>query len=67
MEVDILRRSIKLSFCEVRLKARPVRIFPILNSLLRFITAVILEIREDWITGHRYLATSKNKEAIASV
>ena len=49
----------------VKQRTRSVRIFPNRDSLLRLITAVLLEIHEDWITGHRYLNMSKNKEVDA--
>lgn len=49
----------------VKQRTRPVRIFPNRDSLLRLITAVLLEIHEDWISGHRYLNVSKNKEVYA--
>lgn len=49
----------------IKQRTRTVRIFPNRHSLLRLVTAVLLEIHEDWITGHRYLNMSKNKEADA--
>ncbi|MBU2495590.1 MAG: IS256 family transposase, partial [Candidatus Omnitrophica bacterium] len=49
----------------VKQRTRLVRIFPNRDSLLRLITAVLQEIHEDWITGHRYLDMSKNKEVDA--
>ena len=49
----------------VKQRTRLVRIFPNRDSLLRLITAVLQEIHEEWITGHRYLNMSKNKEADA--
>jgi len=49
----------------IRQRTRVVRIFPNPESTLRLITAVLLEIHEDWISGHRYLKMSKNKEVDA--
>jgi transposase-like protein len=49
----------------IRQRTRVVRIFPNGASTLRLISAVLLEIHEDWISGHRYLKMSKNKEADA--
>lgn len=49
----------------VKQRTRLVRIFPNRDSLLRLITAVLQEIHEEWITGHRYLNMSKNTEADA--
>jgi putative transposase len=45
----------------IRQRTRVVRIFPNEASALRLITAVVQEIHEDWITGHRYLTFSKNE------
>ncbi len=49
----------------IRQRTRVVRIFPNSESALRLITAVLLEIHEDWISGYHYLTMSKNKEADA--
>lgn len=45
----------------VKQRTRVVRIFPNEASSLRLITAILLEIHEDWVTGYRYLKFSKNK------
>jgi len=45
-------------------RTRLVRIFPNRESCLRMHTALLQEIHEDWITGHRYVTFSE-EEAIA--
>ena len=49
----------------IKQRTRSVRIFPNRNSLLRLISAVLQEIHEDWISGHRYLNMSQEKEVDA--
>lgn len=46
---------------EIRRRTRVVRIFPNRESCLRLVTAVVVEISEEWITGKRYLDMSELK------
>jgi transposase-like protein len=61
----------------IKTRTRIVRIFPNRESCIRLVTALLMELHEDWITGHRYLKfqemdeerveteTSVQKEAVA--
>jgi putative transposase len=40
---------------EVRRRERVIRIFPNRESAIRLLGAVLLELDEQWTTGHRYL------------
>jgi len=43
----------------IRARTRVVRIFPNRESCLRLVTAILMELHEDWITGYRYLTFSE--------
>ena len=46
----------------IRQRTRVARIFPNEESCLRLVTAVLLEIHEDWISGGRYLNMNAGEE-----
>jgi len=45
----------------IRQRTHVPRIFPNEKSCLRLVTAVLLEIHEDWISGRRYLNMNANE------
>ena len=51
---------------EIRRRTRVVRIFPNDASCLRLISAILMEISEDWQTGRVYLSFEGNEERVAS-
>jgi transposase-like protein len=50
---------------EIRRRTRVVRIFPNEASCLRLVSALLMEISEEWETGHRYLNFEGAKETMA--
>lgn len=46
---------------EIKRRTRVATLFPNEASCLRLVTAVAMEISEDWQTGRRYLNMSKNE------
>ncbi len=51
---------------EIRRRTRVVRIFPNEASCLRLVSAILMEISEDWQTGRVYLAFEGSEERVAS-
>jgi len=51
---------------EIRRRTRVVRIFPNEASCLRLISAILMEISEDWQTGRMYLSFEGSEERVAS-
>ena len=47
---------------QIRRRTQVVGIFPNKESALRLITAVLMEVHEDWITGRQYLNLAGWKE-----
>jgi len=47
----------------IKARTRVVRIFPNRESCMRLICALLMELHEDWITGHRYLKFQEPEEA----
>jgi putative transposase len=41
---------------EIKRRTQVARLFPNIDSCIRLVTAVIMEIHEDWITGRKYLS-----------
>ncbi|HQJ68484.1 MAG TPA: transposase [Anaerohalosphaeraceae bacterium] len=49
---------------EINRRARVARLFPNPASLLRLVSAIEMEISEDWIAGKRYLTMNAEKENV---
>jgi putative transposase len=47
----------------IKARTRVVRIFPNRESCIRLITAILMELHEEWITGHRYFKFLEAEEA----
>ncbi len=44
---------------EIKRRTRVVGVFPNINSLLRLVTALLVEIHDDWTVGNKYLNNAK--------
>jgi transposase-like protein len=49
---------------EINRRTRGARLFPTPASLLRLVSAIEMEISEDWIAGKRYLTMNAEKENV---
>jgi putative transposase len=47
---------------EIKRRTRVVRIFPNRESCLRLVTALVVEVSEEWVTGRRYLDMEELRE-----
>ena len=47
---------------EIKRRTRVVRIFPNRESCLRLVTALAVEVSEEWVTGRRYLDMEELRE-----
>jgi len=48
----------------IKARTRIVRIFPNRESCVRLIAALLMELHEEWITGHRYLTFQEPDESV---
>jgi len=49
---------------ELKRRTRVVRIFPNRASLLRLVTALVIDQSDEWVSGRRYLDMAAEKPAI---